>query len=31
MVDSVDTDETVPLGGAWSESTLFPRACLPEN
>ena len=28
MADSVDPDQTAPLGAVWSESTLFAQTCL---
>ena len=31
MANSVDTDQTAPLGGAWSGSALFAQAYLSEN
>ena len=31
MANSVDTDQTDPLGGVWSVSTLFAQARLSEN
>ena len=31
MANSVDTDQTAPLGAVWSASTLFAQTCLSEN
>ena len=31
MVNSVDPDQTAPLGAVWSGSALFAQACLSEN
>ena len=31
IVNSVDPDQTVPLGAVWSESTLFAQIYLSEN
>ena len=31
MANSVDPDQTPPLGKVWSESTLFAQTCLSEN
>ena len=31
MANSVDTDQTDPLGAVWSGSTLFAQTCLSEN
>ena len=31
MVNSVDPDQTVPLGAVWSGSALFAQAYLSEN
>ena len=31
MANSVDPDQTVPLGAVWSGSTLFAQVYLPEN
>ena len=31
MANSVDPDQTAPLGAVWSGSTLFAQACLSEN
>ena len=31
MANSVDPDETAPLGGVWSGSALFAQAYLSEN
>ena len=31
MADSVDPDQTAPLGVVWSGSTLFAQTCLSEN
>ena len=30
-VDSVDPDQTAPVGAVWSGSTLFAMTCLSEN
>ena len=29
--NSVDPDQTAPLGAVWSGSTLFAQTCLSEN
>ena len=31
MANSVDSDQTAPLGAVWSGSALFAQACLSEN
>ena len=31
IVNSVDPDQTAPLGAVWSGSTLFAQTCLSEN
>ena len=31
MANSVDPDQTAPLGGVWSGSALFAQTCLSEN
>ena len=31
MADSVDPDQTAPLGAVWSGSALFAQTCLSEN
>ena len=31
MANSVDPDQTAPLGAVWSGSTLFAQTCLPED
>ena len=31
MANSVDPDQTAPLGAVWSRSTLFAQTCLSEN
>ena len=31
MANSVDPDQTTPLGAVWSVSTLFAQTCLSEN
>ena len=31
MANSVDPDQTAPLGVVWSGSALFAQACLSEN
>ena len=31
IANSVDPDQTAPLGAVWSGSALFPRAYLSEN
>ena len=31
MVNSVDPDQTAPLGAVWSESALFAHTCLSKN
>ena len=31
MANSVDPDQTAPLGAVWSGSTLFAQICLSEN
>ena len=31
MANSVDPDQTAPLEGVWSVSTLFAQICLSEN
>ena len=31
MANSVDTDQTAPLGAVWSGSTQFAQTCLSEN
>ena len=31
MANSVDPDQTAPLGAVWSGSTLFAQNCLSEN
>ena len=31
MANSVDPDQTGPLGAVWSGSALFAKAYLPEN
>ena len=31
MANSVDPDQTAPLGAVWSESTMFPQTCLSEK
>ena len=31
MANSVDPDQTAPLGAVWSWSTLFAQICLFEN
>ena len=31
MANSVDPDQTVPLGAVWSGSTLFAQTCLSGN
>ena len=31
MANSVDPDQTAPLGAVWSGSALFARTCLSEN
>ena len=31
IANSVDPDQTAPLGAVWSESTLFAQTCLSEN
>ena len=31
MANSVDLDQIAPSGAVWSETTLFPQTCLPEN
>ena len=31
MANSVDPDQTAPLGAVWSGSALFAKACLSEN
>ena len=31
IANSVDPDQTAPLGAVWSGSTLFAHACLSEN
>ena len=31
MANSVDPDQTAPLGAVWCGSTLFAQTCLSEN
>ena len=31
IANSVDPDQTAPLGGVWSGSALFAQTCLSEN
>ena len=31
MANSVEPDQTAPLGAVWSGSTLFAQTCLSEN
>ena len=31
MENSLDPDQTAPLGAVWSGSALFAQACLSEN
>ena len=31
MANSVDPDQTAPLGAVWSWSAMFAQACLSEN
>ena len=31
MANSIDPDQTAPLGAVWSGSALFAQACLSEN
>ena len=31
MANSVDPDQTAPLGAVWSASTLFAQTCLSKN
>ena len=31
IANSVDPDQTAPLGAVWSGSTLFAQTCLSEN
>ena len=31
MANSVDPDQTAPLGAVWSGSTLFAQTCLSKN
>ena len=31
IANSVDPDQTAPLGAIWSGSTLFAHTCLSEN
>ena len=31
IANSVDPDQTAPLGAVWSGSALFAQACLSEN
>ena len=31
MANSVDPDQTAPLGAGWSGSALFAQTCLSEN
>ena len=31
IANSVDPDQTAPLGAVWSESALFAQTCLSEN
>ena len=31
IANSVDTDQTAPLGAVWSGSALFAKTCLSEN
>ena len=31
MANSVDPDQTAPLGAVWSGSALFAKTCLSEN
>ena len=31
MANSVDPDQTAPLGAVWFGSTLFAQTCLSEN
>ena len=31
IANSVDTDQTVPLGALWTGSALFAKACLSKN
>ena len=31
MANSVDPDQTAPVGAVWSGSTLFAQTCLSEN
>ena len=31
MANSVDPDQTTPLGAVWSGSALFAQACLSKN
>ena len=31
MANSVDPDQTTPLGAVWSGSALFAQTCLSEN
>ena len=31
MANSIDPDQTTPLGAVWSGSTLFDHTCLSEN
>ena len=31
MANSVDPDQTAPLGALWSGSALFVKVCLSEN
>ena len=31
MANSVDPDQTAPLGAVWSGSALFAQTCLSEN
>ena len=31
MANSVDPDQTAPIGAVWSGSTVFAQTCLSEN
>ena len=31
IANSVDPDQTAPLGAVWSRSALFAKTCLSEN